>query len=241
MDQPVDYETINDLQGILEYIDQVDGFRDCSLAQMSYDSAFGIFSVGIEEVLENDNWPQESNGDIWYLKFGNIRSLKFDVDAPTGLWVNDMYVDDGGNFVIETNQGYITVAAGVIELSVPPDAENSSVSSNHNFEPLSPKQIFNDFKSAFLNKKPADNSASTNGDAQQQPAQQPVQQPATTPVQPAAPVAQPTMPAQQPMPQPMQPAAPQPAPVADVAPVPVQNPAPIPSDQNSPQQPIITG
>ena len=219
MEQAPSYTTINNIQEILEYLDQVDGFRDCSLAQMSLDSSLRVFTLGVEEVLDSDDWPSESNGPVWFLKFGSIRNIIFDIDAPTGLWAKDMYVDEKGNFIIESNQGYISITADVVELSIPPEAEDSSLFKEATTyqPPLSPTRIFDDIKSAFSAKKP-------------KPTQNPAQptEAVAAPQPQAVPVAQPaTQPAVQPAPQP----APQ---VAPADPTQAIQPA-VPVEQTPPQ------
>lgn len=187
------YQSITTLQGVLEYLDKVDGFRDFSLGRMNYDSAFQMFSVGIEEVLEGDNWPEESNGRVWYLKFGSVSNIKIDVDAPTGLWASDMYMSDEGNFIIESNQGTITITAGVIELQVPAGAEDGieTQTSAADNAPLNFKGLFNDIKNTITGKN-------------NQPTAQPEAQPAPEPEAQPAPVEQPIQPTEVAQPAPVQ-------------------------------------
>jgi len=171
------YQSITTVQGVLEYLDKVDGFRDFSLGRMNYDSAFQMFTIGIEEVLDSDNWPEESNGRVWYLKFGSIRNIKIDIDAPTGLWASDMFMSEDGNFVIESNQGTITVMADVIELQVPAGAENGvevkdSAADN---APLSFKNLFNDLKNTFTGKSSQPNAQPQSAAAPTAEAAQPAQ------------------------------------------------------------------
>ncbi len=214
------YSSINSLQEILEYLDKVDGFRDFSLGRMDYDSAFQMLTIGIEEVLDDENWPEESNGRVWFLKFGSINNIKIDIDAPIGLWASDMYVAEDGNFVIESNQGTITVNAGVVELQIPAGAENGiemPAPAAADDAPLSFKGLFNDIKNTITGKssQPA-----------AKPEAQPTSQPDAQPVQPAQP-ADPWV-------------NPQPAPVEVAQPVAQPAPAPVAQQPVTPAQPIET-
>lgn len=221
MENASEYQSITTLDGILDYLDKVDGFRDFSLGRMNYDSAFQMFTLGIEEVLDDDNWPEESNGRVWFLKFGSISNIKIDIDAPTGLWATDMYVSEDGSFVIESNQGTITIKASVVELQVPVGAENGIETTNSAAEnaPLNFKSLFSDLKNTIAgrNAKPA-----------AQPEVQPEAEPVAQPEVPATPVEQP-METVQPTPapeMPAQPAAPAPEPMG-AQPVAPAEPTPV--------------
>ena len=142
-----------------------------------------------------------------------------------------MYIDENGVFVIESNQGHIRIVADEIELAVPPEAENTSATAGHDFSPLNPKTIIDDFKNVFINKKkspepaaPQDNPVPPEATPQPvtpiAPAQPQVVEPAPQPAPPVQPVQ--SIQSAQPMPQPQPQIAPQPTPPAQTPPAPNQ-------------------
>lgn len=149
-----DYQSIGDINSILQYIESMGAFHDYPIGNISYDASSSILSISIEEVLEGEDWPKESNGRVWFLNFGNIQDMKLDVDVPAGLWISDIYVNESGYFVIEFDQGSIAVAPNAIELLVPKaEKDDSLLPSNSEDAPLNMKSMFNDLKNSIAGRK----------------------------------------------------------------------------------------
>lgn len=118
-----DYRSIAKLEDIMQYIDDMDGFRDFPVSSISYDDEARVLTVGIEEVIEGEDWPKEGSGRVWSLNFGDVDDVKFELDVPLGFWISDIYTNDDGSITIDSEQGNITVVAGSVELSVPVEGE----------------------------------------------------------------------------------------------------------------------
>ncbi len=202
------YQSIGNIDSILQYIESMDAFHDYPIGNISYDVSTSILSISIEEVLEGEDWPKESNGRVWFLNFGNIQDMKLDIDVPSGLWISDMYVNGSGYFVIEFDQGSIAVAPNAIELLVPKaEKDDSLLPSNSADAPLNMKEMFNDLKNSIAGRKA---NTEEGGEASEEPTPvntAPVDNPFRT--QAATPAAPATAPAPTPTPAPA--AAPAPA------------------------------
>ena len=151
------YQAISGIDNVLQYLDDMDGFHDYPIGNLTYDGS--TFSITIEEVLEGEDWPNESNGRVWMLEFSHVSDIDIEIDVPLGLWIDDINMNDDGAFVIQCNQGTVTILANSVELSAP--VENvkqaggiaSFIPTSADDAPL--KGVFNDIK-GMITKKRAD-------------------------------------------------------------------------------------
>ena len=234
------YQSITKIEDIMGYVDSVDGFRDCSAGNITYDDNSGVLTVEIDEVLEGEDWPRESSGRIWYMNFANIQAMRLSIDVPSGFWISDVYANDDGSVTIESDQGAITVLANAIELAVPTtsateEGGESLLASKADDAPLNVKSIFNDIKNVVKQKR--NELAPESGDpvAVSSSADAAAAAPTTTTPQAANPFANATPASANPFLN-QQNAAPtqniEAAPAAPVAPAPAPNPTPA-APQNS--------
>ena len=244
------YQSITEIDNIMQFIDDMGGFQDLPIGSIQYDGS--ELSLGIEEVLEGQSWPSDATGRVWFMNFSHISDMVLDVDMAVRLWIKDTYIDEGGNFVFECEQGSISVLANSIELQVPVDAGakqgGSFLATNADDAPLNVKNIFNDIKGMVTNRREqAEPEESEAPEAPIQPAAPEPVAPAPNPFlnqapapEPAAPAPTPVAPAPEPvaaMPvspniAPAEPVAPTPAPSATPAPAAPQSTNPFLNDPN---------
>ena len=117
MNQDDGYQDITDFESVLQYIENMDGFRNFPIGTVQYDGA--TLSLGIEEIVKGQSWPSDASGRVWFLSFSQISNITLDIDVAMRLWINEMYIEEDNTFVIECGEGSIAVLAGNIELAVP--------------------------------------------------------------------------------------------------------------------------
>lgn len=229
------YQSITDLDSIMQYIEDMGGFHDFPIGSLQYDGS--VLSIGIEEVQEGQSWPSDATGRVWFINFSHISDMSLDIDIALRLWIQDTLIDEDGNFVFECDQGSVSVLANSIELQVPVDTGakqgGSFLVTNADDAPLNVKNIFNDIKGMVTNRR--EQAAPEEPEA----SEAPIQSAAPEPVAPApnpffnqAPAPEPAAPAPAPV-------APAPEPVAampvspNIAPAEPVVPAPAPTTQQN--------
>ena len=245
MDQDDGYQSITDFESVLQYIEDMDGFRNFPIGSVQYDGT--TLSLGIEEIVEGQSWPSDASGRVWFLSFSHISDITLDIDIAMRLWIKEMYLDEDNTFVIECGEGSVSVLANSIELAVPVEAGATNgglpLADNANDAPLSMKNLIGDIKNIVTQKRgnnePAEEPSTSEPIAPAAPepvappnpfANQPVT-PAPTPAQltPAAPLAAPTIQQAAVSPNIVPSSAPAPAPT----PAPTAAPAPAPAASQS--------
>jgi len=147
------YQAISGVDNVLRYLGSMNGFHGFPIGNLSYDGS--VFSITIEEVLEGEDWPDESNGRIWALEFSHVSDIDINIDTPLGLWIDTINIGEDGAFVIHCNQGDIVLIANNAELFVPitefNQLNNSSSSIDAGMSAL--KGVFNDIKGAIMKRR----------------------------------------------------------------------------------------
>ncbi len=156
MNQDDGYQDITDFESVLQYIENMDGFRNFPIGTVQYDGA--TLSLGIEEIVKGQSWPSDASGRVWFLSFSQISNITLDIDVAMRLWIKEMYIEEDNTFVIECGEGSVAVLANSIELAIPVEEDTMnnapSLADLASKSPLNVKNIINDIKNVVIHNQP---------------------------------------------------------------------------------------